>query len=316
MGVFILVVAVVGIVRMARARGASPWLFGGVAVFVWLAASAVSGQLLRAATVQAAPGIRMAMEASAYLAPWVALAFVVLYVRFVPGRKRTQPEGRWSCSTCGWLNAEYALQCEACGAAFLAGLRSPAGPPQDAPQIAPVYEPRDTSASTNRGISTPHVPLKRSRVINIVMISVGTGGLYIPFWYLRRRRGLNALHSPTKIGLRTPVALVGAYAIGVAMPYESLSQSLLLLGAGVTNIWLAFRVRWMLADHLEEKITAVLPNSASVKGQFTPSSVLTFFLTIFYLQYKINRIIDESALWETPVAAAVTLSASAPDVPA
>ncbi|HEU5256837.1 MAG TPA: hypothetical protein VFU28_12650 [Vicinamibacterales bacterium] len=314
MGLFILVVAVVGIVRMARTRGASPWLFGGVAVLGWLAGSVLGGRLLQAASVEDVRRTRLVLEAAAYLTPWVLLASVVLYVRFIPGRKRLQPEGRWSCVACGWLNADYALECEACHAPFHPGPRSLAGPAHDEPTISPVDERRGSSPSADLQTATPQLPLRRSRVINLVFISLGTAGIYIPFWYLRRRKRLDALHSPIKLGLRTPVALVGVYALALVMPYRSLSQEVMLVAAGVVNLSLAFKVRSMLTDHLDEKITAVLPHGASVRAQFTPSSVLTFFFSIYYLQYKINRFLDESALWESPVAAVVTSSASAPDV--
>jgi len=298
---------------MARTRGVSPWLFGAIAVLSWLVASIVGTSVLQAPAVQAARGARLVAEFVAYLAPWICVAAVVLYVRFVPGRKRAQPEGRWSCAECGWLNADYALQCEACHAPFHPGPRSLAGA-APVPPMLPAVEPRARDDSAALRTTTPHTPLRRSRVINLVMISVGTGGVYIPFWYLRRRKGLNALHSGIKLGLRVPIALVCVYGLALVMPYGSLSQEVVLLAAGVMNLFLAFKVRSILSDHLDEKITAVIPHGASVRAQFTPSSILTFFFSIYYLQYKINRFLEESALWETPVAA-VTLSASAPDAP-
>jgi hypothetical protein len=60
---------------------------------------------------------------------------------------------------------------------------------------------------------------------------------------------------------------------------------------------LAFRVRFILVDHLASKIRAVLPVSAGLETSSSPSSLLTFFFNIWYLQYKINQFLDESRAW-------------------
>jgi hypothetical protein len=39
---------------------------------------------------------------------------LALYLRFFAGRKRTQPDGMWTCPNCTFLNKEYELACEAC----------------------------------------------------------------------------------------------------------------------------------------------------------------------------------------------------------
>src|SRR3954469_22455525 len=47
-------------------------------------------------------------------------------------------------------------------------------------------------------------PLKRSSVIAVVLLSFVTLGLYVPIWFLRRRRGLNSLDSPRKLSVFGP----------------------------------------------------------------------------------------------------------------
>ena len=58
----------------------------------------------------------------------------------------------------------------------------------------------------------------------------------------------------------------------------------------------------MIVDHLAAKITTVVPMSGSLQSQYSPSSILTFFLNIWYLQYKINELIEVSGAWALPSA--------------
>src|SRR4029078_5073349 len=79
------------------------------------------------------------------------------------------------------------------------------------------------------------------------------------------------------------------------------------LALWLTAFGTAFRVRWMLVEHLRSRISAVLPMSASIQEQNAPSSILTFFLSIWYLQYKINEMVDSDAAWQEEAAASSTI---------
>ena len=146
-------------------------------------------------------------------------------------------------------------------------------------------------------ISATAVPLKRSSVLVVVLLSLVTAGLYTGIWYLRRRKALNLLDSSSKLGLAGPIVLVTLSAINLALPSDSTPHTVTLLAVGLTNLVMAFRVRWMIIDHLGSRIAAVLPQSAGLQEQYKPSSLLTFFLNIFYLQYKINELIQLSDIW-------------------
>ena len=113
-GIIILISVVATIARMAKTRGASPWLFGLLAVIGWIAPFALGPALARSLVQGYGGGVLMPVELGIDFAPWVWLALVALYVRFVPGRQRVQPSGKWSCPNCHWLNAASALNCEAC----------------------------------------------------------------------------------------------------------------------------------------------------------------------------------------------------------
>jgi len=147
--------------------------------------------------------------------------------------------------------------------------------------------------------SATAAPLKRSSVLLVVLLSFVTAGVYTGVWYLRRRRGLNLLDSTSKLGVTGPVLLIALSAINLVLPQDSAPETIVLLAVGLTNLAMAFRVRWMIVDHLRTRITAVLPLSAGLQEQYKPSSLLTFFLNIFYLQYKLNELIQVSDIWAT-----------------
>lgn len=151
----------------------------------------------------------------------------------------------------------------------------------------------------------PHsaaVPIRRSSVFLVVLLSFATAGLYTGVWYLRRRKGLNLLDSTSKLGVTGPGCLIALSTINLFLPRDSAPETLVLLAVGVTNLAMAFRVRWMIVDHLRIRIAAVLPQSTGLQEQYKPSSVLTIFLNIFYLQYKLNELIEVSDIWATPPA--------------
>ena len=50
----------------------------------------------------------------------------------------------------------------------------------------------------------------------------------------------------------------------------------------------------MIVEHLAAQITAVLPRSGGLQSQYNPSRILTFVLNIWYLQDKINELIEAS----------------------
>lgn len=117
---------------------------------------------------------------------------------------------------------------------------------------------------------SPAGVLKRSSVLAVVLLSLLTGGLYTGIWYLRRRKGLNSLDSASKLGMTGPVILLILTAIYLVLPANSTGDTIVLLAVGLTNLAMAFRVRWMIVDHLRSRITAVLPQSAGLQGQYSP----------------------------------------------
>lgn len=143
----------------------------------------------------------------------------------------------------------------------------------------------------------------RTNVLLMVALTVVTGGVYYPYWFLSRRPLLNMLRSPEKLGvwpfaiaiallaanaaiaLQTPVAAPGAATEpGPLAPLALLVE----LGFGLTLLVQCFKVRRMLASHLGERQPPAGERTSQEAWAGALSSLAVFFFGIFYLQHLIN----------------------------
>jgi hypothetical protein len=158
-----------------------------------------------------------------------------------------------------------------------------------APPAAHVASPSDTG-------------LKRRSVWLMVLLFIVTLGIYYPVWFWRRRKGLNRLDSPKKLEL-WPIAVFSVYfVVGSLMgllgnPYEIFGDAVILLvgvrlGIGIMMIIQCFRIKDIIEDHAQG------PDEAPHDEMFRPpvklSGLMTFFFSIFYLQYAINRYVIDA----------------------
>jgi hypothetical protein len=138
--------------------------------------------------------------------------------------------------------------------------------------------------------------LEKMVVIRLVVLTAVTGGVYTAYWFLKRLDAINSLHSEHKVGqgifgfiiagciVNAAIVLYLAFA-GVGLE-EGFALRLLntsnLLGFAVNIAVLVqtFKVRKILLDHYAVHLGR--------KVDF--SWILTFFFSIFYLQFKINRL--------------------------
>ncbi len=141
--------------------------------------------------------------------------------------------------------------------------------------------------------------LKRRRLWVMAVFVVISLGVYYPIWFLRRRAGLNRLDSPHKLPVWPPllnVAVVGVQFVlalvagsepvpDVIGPVGSGLLSLLQLTVVITMIIHCFRIRDIILDHV------TLPPGPDGRSaqQVKLSGVMTFFFSIFYLQWAINK---------------------------
>jgi hypothetical protein len=157
----------------------------------------------------------------------------------------------------------------------------------------------------------PEDRLEDSSVFGVVLLSFLTCGIYQPIWFMTRRKALNNLRSAEKLGMfRLSVALaafmasvcipiVGSFKWGSWVQTENALgplHPLILLVAWVIIVVQGFKVRRILLDHMAPREEGMF--SASIRFQYDDliSRMGTFFLGIFYLQYKINNLMD----WLTP----------------
>jgi hypothetical protein len=140
--------------------------------------------------------------------------------------------------------------------------------------------------------------LRHRSVLVMVLLFVVTLGLYYPLWFLRRRPGLNRLGSR-----QLPLWPLATFAIfffvrvalalleGERPPQEVWGDevatilSVLELTLSVMMIFQCFAIKDIIEDYVH--------GSDDEGGMFRPhaklSGVMTFFFSIFYLQYAINK---------------------------
>ena len=109
----LLIAAITTVGAVARGRGATPWLWGTVATVGYLAvAFAVVYAFERRLVTVTSP--LMAQIPWPGIAAWGWIGCVLVYLRFFRARGAVQPDGKWTCPNCTWLNARYSVICEAC----------------------------------------------------------------------------------------------------------------------------------------------------------------------------------------------------------
>ncbi|HEX6162302.1 MAG TPA: DUF4234 domain-containing protein, partial [Vicinamibacterales bacterium] len=124
-----------------------------------------------------------------------------------------------------------------------------------------------------------------------------TFGIYFLIWWFRRRPGLNRLNSPRKLALWPLLSVIALYVVqfvaafieeaagGEVNPAIDLSVTLVQLFVGITMIVQAFRAKEIIEDHARPD-----PESGRTFGtEVKLSGLMTFFFSIFYLQWAINN---------------------------
>jgi hypothetical protein len=147
--------------------------------------------------------------------------------------------------------------------------------------------------------------LKKRRVITMIAFVLITLGIYYIVWFFRRRSALNQLNSSRKLQLWPLIAFTGDFiaeigftiaageeTIGAVFgPSVELGLALARFTVGILMIWQCFIIKDIIQDH-------ATPADVGAQPMFVErvelSGVATFFLSIFYLQYAINRYIVDA----------------------
>ncbi len=152
--------------------------------------------------------------------------------------------------------------------------------------------------------------LEDSSVPGAIFLTILTLGLYPPIWFMTRRKAFNHLQSREKLGRGAPAAAFLLMLVSACLPFAGGAKwgswvqaenalgpvhPLILLAAGIILAVQCFKVRRILLDHLAPREEGMF--SASIRFQYDDllSRVGTFFLGIFYLQFKINELINRLA---------------------
>lgn len=158
---------------------------------------------------------------------------------------------------------------------------------------------RYAAPTASVALEPPPTQLWRRSVLLMLVLTFLSAGCYPQIWMLRRRHAFNAVESPHKISEWPSIAMLVlgaiefAAAITRAITDPSTDDPWLIEGAagylriavGIVFIVQTFFVKSILEDVLTPD--GPLGNEAGYHRQL--SGLLTFFFSVFYLQYIINR---------------------------
>jgi hypothetical protein len=102
--VVILFIVIPAIAAMAKGRGGSAWVAGGMAL----------GGLFLIRTIVGLITSDSDALLGGVLLSYAWMGAVAAYYRFMVGVGRPHPKGIWSCPTCTYTNKAYVLSCAAC----------------------------------------------------------------------------------------------------------------------------------------------------------------------------------------------------------
>jgi hypothetical protein len=159
----------------------------------------------------------------------------------------------------------------------------------------------------------------------MIALSILTLGVYIPIWFIQKRSGINELNSERKVGLFLPIlALILTSVIAllnfgvgaqiatvhnVELRWDWIANLVVIAVVEAVMLVQAFLVRSILEDHATGQNLGPLAGSMALMHRSSFSAIGTFFFGIFYLQYKINEMVEtwprtQLALGADPVPAA------------
>ena len=151
-----------------------------------------------------------------------------------------------------------------------------------APPAEPVLETERDSA--DRAAASDYASERRPVVLAILLTLV-TGGIYPAVWVYRRRAFLDRLDASKRLGKTLPSFLLVANVVSLLVSLGGKETASLEAFVSTVGIIAAIVANFRMAD--------ILRSNATRTGRFVSvSSLATFFLGIYYLQYKINRLAE------------------------
>jgi uncharacterized membrane protein len=146
--------------------------------------------------------------------------------------------------------------------------------------------------------------LKRRSVLVMIVFMIISLGIYYLVWWFRRRPALNRLNSPTKLSIWPPLLMAVLFVIqipigiadGLAPDGQALDEqgvmvmAIFQLVVTILMIVQTFRIKEIIEDHATPDVHEGPIFAETVKL----SGLMTFFFSIFYLQWAINRYVVET----------------------
>ncbi len=164
-----------------------------------------------------------------------------------------------------------------------------------------MIETLPAAAPTEAVVTQPTPELKKMSVVLVIGLSLITGMIYEPIWFLTRRKALNRLRSSEKLRLFPFVFVLAVFLIVFLIAFfadlagkkePEIFNRLLLFAAAIVLIFQRFKVKDMLLDHFSPPFSGEFASSLALQNPAPFSGLATFFLGICYLQYKINRFLE------------------------
>lgn len=132
----------------------------------------------------------------------------------------------------------------------------------------------------------------RIGVFRLILLTLVTNGLAIPWWFFKQRAAFNALDAQEKIGKGMPTAIFVLYCIATifliaiffiedpkAIKALNDFNSVITLVGGILGLFIILRMRRMLTEHSSKHSPPIV---------FSYWRTIVFF--IYYLQYKFNKL--------------------------
>ncbi|WP_026691102.1 DUF4234 domain-containing protein [Alteribacter aurantiacus] len=129
---------------------------------------------------------------------------------------------------------------------------------------------------------------KSTPVIVTILLSLITMGIYMPYWFLTRRKELNKIDPEKKVSFEFPLSVLILYSLSALFTVLYLilpfSEGFVATIDGLDRIITFYGVTVMVI--LSFRAVSLLK---SYDSSIPVSKLATFFFTIWYVQYKINK---------------------------
>jgi len=138
--------------------------------------------------------------------------------------------------------------------------------------------------------------LKKKNIFLMILLTLITYAIYQPIWFLKQKRAINNLKSKEKLTGTPFIFVIVIYAISILIlliTFISIDTTTLLVidlidtlitwTGVIILIVMSFKVRRIFHQYF----------NVVLKRNIKFSKIWTFLFGIYYLQYKINRILDK-----------------------